>query len=161
MGTGFRRRQINCRRCGRSQCWYWSWGGPWTDFEIKASTDNYGSLVYFVKSSELLAASDPDVWVYFTDDYSDDSRKWRKAVPGVPIGDQLADPVNSEVKYVVVCPSHETPVDWSTWMYEDNSKLVWGYVRFDGVDLERNAAGTHWKWNAVVPTTWRKERIAP
>ena len=136
-------------------------GDQWTDFEIKASTDNFESLVYFLKSSELTPDGDQDVWIYFTDDYAANSKKWQKALPGVPIGDQLADPVNSKVEYVVVCPSHETLADWSTWMYESNSTLVWSYVRYDGVDLERNAAGTKWRFNALMPVTWRHERIAP
>jgi hypothetical protein len=136
-------------------------GGPWTDFELKASTDNFETLLYFVKSSELMAESDPDVWVYFTDDYATDPREWKKAVVGVPIRDQLVDPVNSEVRYVVVCPSHATPEDWSVWMYESNPQLVWSYVRFDGLDLERNLAGTKSKWGLVVPVQWRVERIAP
>jgi len=136
-------------------------GGVWTDFELKASVDNFDSMVYFIKSSELIEQGDPDVWIYFTDDYSADPRVWRKAVAGVPIGEQLEDPVNSEVRFVVVCPSHETPVGWSGWMFESNSRLVWSYVRFDGLDLERNLAGTRSKWNLVVPAEWRAERIAP
>lgn len=136
-------------------------GGQWTDFELKASTDNFATLTYFVKSSELIAEGDPDVWIYFTDDFSTDPRVWRKAVVGVSIGEQLADPVNSEVRYVMVSPSHETPVGWSGWMFESNRRLVWSYVRFDGLDLERNLAGTRSKWNLVVPAEWRAERIAP
>jgi hypothetical protein len=136
-------------------------GGQWTDFELKASTDNFQSLVYFTKSSEAIVEGDPDVWIYFTDDYATDPREWRKATVGVSIGDQLADPVNSEVQYVVVCPSHSTPVDWSVWMYESNPELVWSFVRFDGLDLEKNISGTKSKWNLVVPVEWRAERVAP
>lgn len=136
-------------------------GGVWTDFELKASVDNFETLVYFVKSSELIAQGDPDVWIYFTDDISLNPRKWRKAEIGVPILDQLANPANSEVAYVVVCPSHETPLDWSTWMYESNSQLVWSYVRFDGANLEMNNIGSNSKWRSLVPVTWRSERISP
>ena len=135
-------------------------GEQWTDFELKASTDNFQTLRYFTKSSEMHAEGDPDVWVYFTDDYASDPREWRKALVGVSIGAQLADPVNSEVRYVVVLPSHTTPGDWTEWMYETNPELVWSYVRYDGLDLERNQTGTKSKWNLVVPVDWRAERVA-
>ena len=136
-------------------------GGAWTDFELKASVDNFESLVYFVKSSELILEGDPDVWIYFSDDHYADPRVWRKAEVGTPIGEQLADPVNSEVRYVMVSPSHSTPVDWSTWMKEKNEKLVWSYVRYDGLSLEMNVTETTSKWNLVVPVQWRENRVAP
>jgi hypothetical protein len=137
-------------------------GGVWTDFELKASTDNFESLVYYIRSSDMvIEAGDPDVWIYFTDDISLNPRKWRRAEIGVPILDQLVNPANSEVAFVVVCPSHETAVDWTTWMFEGNSKLVWSYVRYDGADLEMNNVNSNAKWRSVVPVQWRSERISP
>ena len=81
-------------------------GGLWTDFELKGSTNNFASLSYYVMSSGTNAwTTDPEVAVYFTDDYSADVRKWHRAAAGAPIGAQLANPVNSVVGYVAVCPS--------------------------------------------------------
>ncbi len=137
-------------------------GGQWTDFELKASTNNFETMVYFVQSSATNAvADDPDVWVYFTDDCSEDVRRWHKAEPATSIGSQLADPVHSEVEYVVVLPSHACMVDWRKWMSRDNPRLIWSFVRFDGINLEMNAAGTKSHWSPVVPVEWRKQRIAP
>ncbi len=137
-------------------------GGVWTDFELKASVDNFETMVYFVKSSEAnVYADDPDVWVFFTDDFAVDSRKWIKAEVGVPILSQVVDAAQSEVARVVVMPSHTGSVPWADWMFEANSQLVWSYARFDGMDWERNAAGTQVKWRPVVPVVWRMERISP
>jgi len=137
-------------------------GGQWTDFELKASTNNFQSLIYYVQSSATNAyADDTNVWVYFTDDYGADVRKWQKSSTATSIGSQLADPVNSEVEYVLVCPSHECAVDWASWMSRTNNRLVWSYVRFDGINLEMNATGTKSHWSLVVPVEWRKGRVAP
>lgn len=138
-------------------------GGQWTDFELKASTNNFESLVYYIKSSSATAGGydDTDVWTYFTDDYSTDVRQWLKASVATAIGGQLTDPVNSVVSYVVVCPSHSCDVDYSTWMSKTNERLVWSYVRYDGMNLETNVTGTKTRWNPVVPTEWRSGRIAP
>ena len=70
-------------------------GGQWTDFELKGSTNNFASLSYYVMSSGTNAwTTDPDVAIYFTDDYSADVRKWRKAEVGTSIGAQLTAPFN-------------------------------------------------------------------
>jgi len=137
-------------------------GGVWTDFELKASVDNFETMIYFVKSSEAnVYADDADVWVFFTDDFAADPRKWNKAEVGAPIGEQLVDPAQSEVTRVVVMPSHTSAVPWADWMFESNSRLVWSYVRFNGADVEKNAAGTKTKWIPVVPVEWRTQRISP
>jgi hypothetical protein len=137
-------------------------GSNWTDFELKASTNNFSSLVYYVMSSGSTShAGDPEVWTYFTDDYLGDVRKWNRAIAESWIGGQLADPMNSEVEYVYVLPSHSCTVDWRTWMSRHNSKLVWSYVRFDGVGFEMNATGSKARWNPVQPVAWVRARIAP
>ncbi len=137
-------------------------GGAWTDFELKASTNDFVSMVYYVKSSGTNAlADDPQVLTYFTDDYAADTRVWLRSPPGVAIGGQLVDPLNSVVSRVVVMPSHGCAVDWSGWMSPANSNLVWSYVRYDGIGMEMNATGTKSRWSAVVPVQWRTERIEP
>lgn len=137
-------------------------GGQWTDFELKASTNNFASLVYYIKSSGTNEPwNDTNVWIYFTDDYAADVRKWVKATPGAGIWSQLVDQTNSVVGAAIVCPSHECVVDWRGWMTPTNNRLVWSYVRYDGIDLERNVTGTRERWSAVVPVEWRQERCAP
>jgi hypothetical protein len=137
-------------------------GGQWTDFELKASTNNFTNLCYYLRSSGVTPhADDSDVRVYFTDDYATDTRQWHRAAVATPICSQLADPSHSEVEYVVVQPSHECAVDWRGWMSNCNTRLVWSFVRYDGIDYEKNATGTKPHWNPVVPVEWRKERVTP
>ena len=140
-------------------------GGQWTDFELKASTNNFASiegLVYFVQSSAPNPyADDPGVRIHFTDDYADRVLRWQASAAATPIGAQLADPVHSQVGYVLVQPSHASAVDWRKWMRRDNPRLVWSFVRYDGISLEMNATGTKSRWQLVVPVEWRKQRIAP
>ena len=137
-------------------------GGHWTDFELKASTNNFTNLVYYIMSSGTNAyTTDTNVWVYFTDDYGADVRQWHRSAPATAISGQVADPSHSEVEFVVVCPSHDCAVDWEAWMARTNNALVWSFVRYDGIGLEMNATGTRTHWNPVVPVEWRKGRIAP
>lgn len=137
-------------------------GGQWTDFELKASTNGFTNLCYYIMSSGTNAyTSDTNVWVYFTDDYSKDVRQWRRSAVATAIGSQVVEPAKSEVEYVVVFPSHECGVDWRGWMSRTNDRLVWSFVRYDGIGLEMNATGTKSHWNPVVPVEWRKARTAP
>ena len=137
-------------------------GGQWTDFELKASTNNFTNLCYYIMSSGTnLYTSDTNVWVYFTDDYAADARQWRGSAVATAIGSQLVEPARSEVEFAVVMPSHECAVDWQGWMSRTNNRLVWSFVRYDGIGLEMNVAGTKSRWNPVVPVEWRKARTAP
>ena len=137
-------------------------GGQWTDFELKATTNNFTNLCYYIKSSGTNGvADDTNVWVYFTDDYTPDVRQWHRAVPGQSIGSQVVDPVRSEVEFAVVMPSHQCVGDWQEWMSPTNNRLVWSFVRYDGIGLEMNATGTKTHWNPVVPVEWRTARTAP
>lgn len=141
-----------------------SLGGAWTDFELKASTNNFAStngLVYYLISSATNSyADDTNAWVYFTDDYDTEKpHKWRTATNATPISGQLLN-TNSVVDYVVVYPSHNCQKNWQDWMCITNTSLVWSFVRFDGADFEKNVSGTAQHWNLVVPQ-WRKKRTGP
>jgi len=134
-------------------------GGAWTDFELKASTNNFVTLCYYVISSTNNAlADDPDVWTYYTDDYAVDTRQWFKATVATPITSQLTDALSS-CSIVVVQPSHACAVPWQQWMSSTNNALIWSYIRYDAGAFEMNAGGTKQRWNAVVPTEWRTNRI--
>jgi hypothetical protein len=60
-------------------------GGAWTDFEIKASTNNFagGDMVYFYASGSAndYGADDPDAYTYYCDDFAADVRKWVAVAP--------------------------------------------------------------------------------
>ena len=137
-------------------------GENWTDFEVKASTDNFSSLIYHIISTTNSPPSigDTNVLVYFTDDCTSDPRQWRASGIATPIYSQLAS-TGSVVNYVLVYPSHECGRNWQDWMSRTNARLVWSFARLDAIGSERNVAGTKMRWNAVVPVEWRKERVAP
>ncbi|MFC1453560.1 hypothetical protein ACFLQL_00080 [Verrucomicrobiota bacterium] len=135
-------------------------GGRWTDFELKGTTNNFDSLVYFYQSSVTNAlADDTNVLVYFTDDCAADVRKWIKQDPiHSNIYYQLTLPSTSMVDYIYVFPSHDLTNDWERWMYRTNENLIWSYVRFDGVEYETNYYNEGQHWNAAYPFTWNVER---
>ncbi|MDD5677132.1 MAG: hypothetical protein PHW60_03955 [Kiritimatiellae bacterium] len=137
-------------------------GGAWTDFELKASTNNFTNLVYYYKSSATNAtADDADPYVYFSDDYLADVRQWKRQDPiHSNIYSQLSN-TNSVCNYVYIFPSTNTIVPASQWMQATNDHLVWSWVRFDGLDFEKNADGSKQRWNLVRPERWEMRRTTP
>ena len=138
-------------------------GAAWTDFELKASTNNFQTYVYHIKTTGLASTNcgDTNVWVYYTDDYAPDPRRWIRATNQTAILSQLYNPTNSRVDFAIVCPSHDTDLPWATWMAKTNSKLVWSYVRIDGANHEKNASGNGAHFNPALPVEWRKTRYSP
>lgn len=136
--------------------------GNWTDFEIKATTNNFTSLVYYHKSwtPHLAAGSDTNTLTYFTDDDAADVRAWRLQSNGVPISAHLAN-TNSVVQWVYFYPSHDGVVDWRGWMSATNASLVWSFARVDNLGIEMNAEGTKQRWNPIRPDSWDAERTRP
>lgn len=133
---------------------YWQFelnlkAGHWTDFEIKASTNNFDSLCYYYKSwtTQDATRGDTNAYVWFTDDYSDDVRVWRKKDHDKSISQMLVS-TNSVVETVIFQPSHECEIDWQDWMFDE--RLVWSFVRVDDVGFEQNASGTKQRWNPVT-----------
>ena len=124
-------------------------------------------LLYFIHSDQATTnttTDDADVYIYFTDDYATDPRKWNKSLFQTPIWSQLVDPVNSMVEYVIVCPSHNMGTGgtiFPVWMSPTNSNLVWSFNRRDVGGLQMNATGTNSRWIPIVPIEWRKLRIIP
>lgn len=137
-------------------------GGTWTDFELKASTNNFESLVYYYVSSQTnsYGADDPYPFTFYLDDYNNDVRVWFNATPHVPILSQLIDN-NSEVEYVYFMPSRTCGIDADTWMWQNNTNLIWSWVRFDGINFEMNATETKQHWNPIRPERWEINRTVP
>ena len=137
-------------------------GGNWTDFELKASTNNFTNLVYHVKSWAAVTNGyqDTNVWVYYTDDHATDVRAWIRATNEAAVADQLLSS-NTVVRWVYVYPSHECSFEWSGWMSRLSPRLVWSYVRVDAVGAETNASGTAQSWNPVRPERWENYRTVP
>ncbi|MDD5679573.1 MAG: hypothetical protein PHW60_16510, partial [Kiritimatiellae bacterium] len=134
--------------------------GNWTDFEIKATTNNFTNLVYYFKSWTNQPGTNTDInaHVYFTDDYSADVRQWLLKSNDIPVSMHLASS-NSVVGYVYFFPSHDCT--WSNWMYATNTHLIWSWVRVDDIGFEQNIDATKQRWNPVRPDSWEVERIVP
>jgi hypothetical protein len=136
-------------------------GGKWTDFEIKASTNNFTSLVYFYMSSATNAiADDPSPLTYFVDDYATDVRKWVSAIPHTPIANQITNAL-TEVETVVFMPSRSCQVSADTWMSRSNTNLVWSYARYGAIGYETNSTGTQSHWQPIRPQSWERARTLP
>ncbi|MDD5707414.1 MAG: hypothetical protein PHR35_15940 [Kiritimatiellae bacterium] len=137
-------------------------GGSWTDFEIKASTNNFETLVYYYISSGAndSGLDDADPYTYYCDDHAVDVRKWIGVPPHTALATQILSP-NTEVECVYFWPSHACEVEWTNWMSQHNTNLVWSWVRFDGVAFEMNASGTRQHWNPVRPERWERARTVP
>jgi len=142
-------------------------GNNWTDFELKADTNNFEVFtqrVYFIQSYQTNSSGfdDTNVWIHFTDDYySDKPLQHRKSALGQSIASQLSNTASSRVDVVMVQPSHQCQVNWQSWMSPTNDKLVWAYLRMDAIGPEKNASGTKDHWNLIRPVEWRTNRINP
>ena len=136
-------------------------GGYWTDFEIKASTNNFVTLVYYYISSNNSVTNwdDSDTRTYYTDDYSDDVRRWIRATNHMLIASQLIS-TNTVINNIIFSPSRNM-IGVDDWMTSTNTKLVWSWVRFDGLDFEKNKDGTKQRWNPIKPISWEINRINP
>ena len=134
----------------------------WTDFEIKASTNNFTNLVYYYQSwvSETNAYGDTNTLIYYTDDYAADVRVWQTAIHSQSIASQLVH-TNSIVETVYFYPSHNCSINWETWMYKTNENLVWSWVRNDAVANEMNVDGTKQHWMPIRPDSWEVIRTTP
>lgn len=150
-------------------------GGSWTDFILKASTNNFSSLCYLFNSAA------PEDWWYYelhkdlarreAGGYDEDARTYAlctesdRRVFRVPVnrsvGAVLYDYYWSYFSDVSVmfCPSHCTGLGDTDWMREDNASLRWIYVRVDAFgEPERNNYG-QWIWRCVEPR-WVKGPVS-
>jgi hypothetical protein len=138
-------------------------GGAWTDFEIKASTNNFTDLVYYYKSwtnTQDATRGDTNALAYFTDDHAEDVRVWNLKTQTNAISEMLTS-TNSEVETVYFYPSHDCTIPWSEWMSATNTALVWSFVRVDDVGFEMNASGTYQHWSPIRPASWDAARTEP
>ncbi|MFZ4397937.1 MAG: hypothetical protein ACOYOU_20185, partial [Kiritimatiellia bacterium] len=139
-------------------------GGPWTDFEIKASTNNFagGDMVYFYASGNAndYGADDPDPYTYYCDDFAADVRKWVSVAPHTAIATVLRNPL-TEVETVYFYPSRSCQKAADGWMLKTNTHLVWSWVRYGAIGYETNANGTASHWNPIRPQSWEISRTVP
>lgn len=138
--------------------------GVWTEFEIKASTNNFATLLYYFQTNHTNSlADDPQPLVYFTDSSATDPRVWRLSSNHVGLVSQLTNPTNALVS-VVYFPSLSVVNGGVTnssaaWCSVTNSNLVWSWTRLDALDYERDVSGRH-VWRPIVPQ-WKPSRLTP
>jgi hypothetical protein len=139
-------------------------GGAWTDFEIKASTNNFagGDMVYFYASGNAndYGADDPDPYTYYCDDFAADVRKWVAVAPHTAVATVLKNPL-TEVETVYFSPSRNCQKAADGWMWKTNTNLVWSWVRYGAIGYETNATGTASHWNPIRPQSWEISRTVP
>jgi hypothetical protein len=141
----------------------------YTDFEIKASTNNFATtnLLYYFESLGLgafggtytnLSCADTNATVYFCDAKDSDVRVWDTWVNTNSLTAQIGP--SNYVATVIFTPSMATLGGSNTWMYPGNNKLIWSYHRRDAYGSETNLAGKG-VWHAIRPIEWRTAPISP
>lgn len=156
------------------------------DFEVKATTNNFRTLVYY-----YLSTSTNQVGPYYAYNFCDkdakviyknaefvhrtrwgdfqpgdkDGRVWLKKHDLASIYDCVADPSLAYVTSVDLIVS-TNQVRWVpgvgdvlqdvSWMHENNTNLQWAVIRIGASDMERISSLTHPFYNATP--VWDRER---
>lgn len=149
-------------------------GGPYTDFELKASVDNFtddaANMVFFYHSPDPSKSVIPQVWttrpdVFFTDSQyvgspaSRNQRHWRKQTPTQSIAAMRANSnsVIASVTIVVRDVGWYDPI--TNKINRSNPKLVWSYCRMTPTGYETDPGGKS-IWHTVTPK-WIPQPINP
>jgi len=114
---------------------------PWTDFEFKASSNNFEVMHYWYHSPDpAVSTVTNQVWevrpaVYFTDSRAAEARAWIAQDDQQSIYGMLTDSANSYVGgwLIYVRGLGLTRAELENW--------VWTYALMDGADREEDPAG--------------------
>ena len=132
--------------------------GAFTDFELKSSTDNFASVLYWYDSVEWINTATPDgdplIFIVRPDM---NSRAWLRVGAGVPIFTQLL-PGQSNPLTVIVIPSKISGSE--EWMFPGNTALRWTFRRKTPGSVELDGQGRE-VWHPIVPVQWLRERLVP
>lgn len=132
--------------------------GAYTEFALKATTNNFASLVYYHKSWEAAeVAGDNSPKVFFVDSSRPDPRLLLLATNNVSIVSQLTNPANGVVSTALLSPSTNTVVAASAWMNPHNQKLTWMYARATVGGIEQDGQGRI-IWRPIEPIKWMKSQ---
>jgi hypothetical protein len=129
--------------------------GSWTDFEIKASTNNFTSdPLYWWKSwTSQPLQNDSQAIALFTDPYAGaDPRTLYRRTTDVSIATHLASE-DSTVEVVIFQPSHNIE-GGGTWMTPANTNLVWEWIRADSGGYEMTPDGSNYWFHPILPEQW-------
>ena len=134
--------------------------GSWSDFEIKASTNNFQTLLYYFRSwtNDFGTNTDSDALVLFTDDYAVDPRQHFRKTYDISIFNHFLS-ADSVCEWVYFYPSTNlASVPADEWMTATNSALVWSWSRVDALGHQENIAGNKIRWSKIEPVEWLVER---
>ena len=146
------------------------------EVEIKASTNNFVDLVYYVKTwtttrvydvtGDLTypTADDDSYLLYFNDPQQGGTRggiDWETSAIHTSIESQL---VNSDSRTDVMYffPSRDCEYPADRWMSQTNANLVWSYVVWDLAGPETNTLVANEEiWNMLEPVNWANTPTTP
>ncbi|HWL51350.1 MAG TPA: hypothetical protein VNQ90_02885 [Chthoniobacteraceae bacterium] len=130
-----------------------------TDFELKASTDNYATMVFFYHSPDPGKMFIPSqIWtnrpdVYFTDSQLADRRQWIKQSASQSITAMRVNS-SSEIGGVILVVK-----DTGGAITPDNGNLVWTYCLMTPTGTEDDSSGRS-IWRPIIPT-WTTQPFNP
>jgi hypothetical protein len=144
----------------------------WTDFELKASHNNFTDVIYHYGSTgtndtqcnDSHYVDDYDPYVYYTaigghTNGVVDERYWHRQVPHEDMYTTLADASDGLVGAVVFYPSKSTAcTEWQA-VLRSATNVMYSWIRVDVSGIETNAGGDP-RWMTIEPAGWvaaRKE----
>jgi hypothetical protein len=147
------------------------------EVEIKASTNNFVDLVYYVKTWTATGvydvtgdltyptADDDSYLLYFNDPNQGGGTRggidWETSAIHSSIESQL---VNSDSRTDVMYfwPSRDCEYPADRWMSQTNANLVWSYVIWDLAGPEINTLVANEEiWNLLEPVNWANTPTTP
>ena len=139
------------------------------EVEIKASTNNFVDLVYYVKTWTTTGvyevtgdltyptADDDSYLLYFNDPQQGGTRggiDWETSAIHTSIESQLTY-ANSRTDVMYFWPSRDCEYPADRWMSQTNANLVWSYVIWDLAGPETNTLVANEEiWNPLEPVNW-------
>jgi|GEM_PF-3604391 len=134
-----------------------SGNGTFTDFDLKASTDNFQSLVYWFNSAAAAwDSADPDPLIFIIRP-EPSLKAWFRVNAAQAISGQL-QAGQAKPLQIIVAPSKITGS--ANWMFSGNAALKWTFRRKTAVAVETDSQGRE-VWHPIIPTEWRRQRPTP
>jgi len=147
----------------------------WSEFELKASTNNYRTgvaavdMVYWFESLGFDAyggawtncpSADLNATLFYCDPDAGNGRAWSRWTNTLTLTEQIG--VNGNYQQTVVMIPSLTVKSGATnfWMFPGNEKLIWSYRRRAAAEGETNALGRT-IWHPIMPDSWRAAPVVP
>jgi len=132
--------------------------GPFSEFEIKSSTDNFETVLYWhdtaAWSEPPQADNDPYIFIIRPDV---NVRAWFRIRAGLPVSEQLL-PLQNNPQRVIFIPGMIPGAE--EWMFPGNTALRWSFRRKSLGAVETDSQGRE-VWHPIMPIQWLRQRILP